>query len=187
MLELMWERDVSDSEVDEAVAAIDTDKDGKISFGEFSEWYFKSDLALQAELNARFDALDTDGNGYLSAQELRPLLEEDAEDAEMGSQKISPEALAQAIDEIESLTKGTNRGALDKSEFGAWYKASLFWEQQKRSADKAAGMTQVPNIWNVPVGGLGVRVRYALVFPLFFVLAYTIFDTRNPKKAKYCA
>lgn len=178
----MWGREVADKEVVEAVASIDTNEDGKVSFSEFSNWYFRSELALQLELDLRFDALDVDGNGYLTAEELRPLLEQDG----ANSADIDDAAVEQAIETIESLTKGSNRGALDKSEFSAWYKASLFWEQQKRSAEKAAAMTQAPDIW-APLsgGGLGVRIRYAVVFPLFFVLAYTIFDTRNPKKAKY--
>ena len=48
-------------------------------------------------------------------------------------------AIATAMEEIENLTKGTNSGALSKKEFEAWYKASLFWEQQKKSAEKAEG------------------------------------------------
>ena len=156
-----------------------------MSFEEFSAWYLKSDQMLQAELDARFDALDVDRDGMLSPGELRPLLM--AEAASAATEAMDEGVIAKAMEEIENLTKGTNRGKLDKSEFGAWYKASLFWEQQKKSAEKAADMMVTPTLWKMPEGGWGVKARYIFVFPIFFALAYTIPDVRKPKREKLYA
>ena len=60
LLQRLWERDVSDGEAEEALAAIDTDEDKQVSFHEFTAWYMKSDQRLEEELNHKFDVLDTD-------------------------------------------------------------------------------------------------------------------------------
>ena len=182
LLERLWERPVHDAEIAEATAALDTDQDSKVSFAEFSSWWLKSDMLLQKELDDKFDALDANGDGQLTPAELRPLLK-DVEG--LAGADVDDAAIAAAMEEIENMTKGSNSGTLSKSEFGAWYKASLFWEQQKKSAEKVEAMQAAPNIWKMPDGGIAVKVRYLLIFPIFFVLAMTIFDVRNPKREKF--
>lgn len=182
LLQMMWERAVSDAEVEEAMRNLDTDQDKHVSFQEFADWYMRSDQRLRAELDQKFDELDADRNGYLTPAELRPLLVQTKEEVH-----LSDEAVASAMEEIENLTKGTNRGALDRAEFGAWYKASLFWEHQKKWSEKATEMQYAPSLWKLPEGGYGVKLRYALVFPLFFMLHYTIFDVRVAKYEKFFA
>ena len=119
------------------------------------------------------------GDGLLSPEELKPLL------ADATSGEVDAKAIAAAVEEMENLTKGANRGLLDKHEFGAWYKASLFWEQQQRSAQKAAVMDAPrKSLCALPPGGWGVKARYLLVLPILFALACTIPDAREPKYRK---
>ena len=59
LLERLWEREVHESEVAEATTALDTDKDDQVSFGEFSDWFLKSDMLLTKELEDKFWAVST--------------------------------------------------------------------------------------------------------------------------------
>ena len=184
LLERLWERSVDESEVDAAIQSLDTNRDARISFEEFSSWYLLSDQRLREELDHLFDAHDLDGDGRLTPSELRPLLVDAYGQAHV---HLDDAQLAKAMGEIEGLTEGDAQGSLGKAQFGAWYTASLLWEQQKASAAKAAAMQQAPDLWSFPDGGWGIRLRYGLVFPLFFLLHYTIFDVRNPKYERFFA
>jgi alpha-tubulin suppressor-like RCC1 family protein/Ca2+-binding EF-hand superfamily protein len=54
-------------DADVALAEIDTDGDGSVSFAEFEAWFFKGGV----DLRATFAAMDTDGDGTLSHREFR--------------------------------------------------------------------------------------------------------------------
>jgi len=154
--------------------------DKRLSFDDFAQWYLKSDMMLKAEMERRFDELDKDRDGQLTPQELRPLLT-------IGGRQPRDEDVIKAIHDIEALSRSskTRNGKLDKNEFVIWYKASLFWEQDKASHEKMVKQSSAaPELWKMPEGK-GAALRYILVFPLFFVMHYSIPDVRNDAYKKW--
>ena len=143
-----------------------------------SSWW-PSRRLLQKELDDKFDALDANGDGQLTPAELRPLLK-DVEG--LAGADVDDAAIAAAMEEIENAAKGSNSGALSKSEFGAWPGVALLEQQKVRRGSRRC---RPPNIWKMPCGGIAVRVRRLLIFPIFFVLSMTITGVRNPKREKF--
>jgi len=181
LLAKLWGREVGEGEAEEALKEIDTDDDQCVSYREFTVWYLESDKRMEAELSAKFDALDLDGSGLLSVDELRPLLD----GGSSGTDGPDDEAIAAAINEINQLTKDdATSGKVNKTEFSAWYKASMFWAKEQHSAQKAAAMERSTTLWRLPAGGCGVKLRYCVVLPLLVLLAYTIPDVRKPRHRK---
>ena len=59
-------------EIEETFARIDENGDRRISFGEFARLMLEMDHARsESALQASFDAIDTDHDGYLSFDEFR--------------------------------------------------------------------------------------------------------------------
>jgi len=181
LLEMLWLRPVDESEAGEALETCGAHgADKRLSFDDFAQWYLKSDMMLKAEMERRFDELDKDRDGQLTPQELRPLLT-------IGGRQPRDEDVIKAIHDIEALSRSskTRNGKLDKNEFVIWYKASLFWEQDKASHEKMVKQSSAaPELWKMPEGK-GAALRYILVFPLFFVMHYSIPDVRNDAYKKW--
>merc|ERR1719495_129717 len=60
----------------EILKVFDQDRDGKLNQEEFANWYREGNKKKlsEAEMRAKFDELDLDGNGFLSTSELQTLV-----------------------------------------------------------------------------------------------------------------
>ena len=65
----------AEAQVDQIMARVDTDRNGTIDYSEFVVATIeKNKLLNRSTLNAAFNAFDKDGNGSISADEIRDLL-----------------------------------------------------------------------------------------------------------------
>lgn len=69
-------QDVDESELREMLKEVDADKSGRLEFNEFLELYARKikDINQEKELIEAFNIFDRDGNGVISAQELKHVL-----------------------------------------------------------------------------------------------------------------
>eukprot|EP00961_Rhodomonas_salina_P016711 225297-Rhodomonas_salina.1 len=85
----------------------------QISFEEFEAWYTKSEVRVQAEMNAMFKKMDENNNGSITAEEFEKFCKEF-----IGEHKISEEEIAAGLKKINE-SQGRK---LSLSEFDEWYK-----------------------------------------------------------------
>ncbi|KAG8530281.1 uncharacterized protein KY384_004783 [Bacidia gigantensis] len=103
----------SDTELEDLMNEIDTDRSGTISFEEFTTImaHKLSPVDAETELRAAFDVFDKDGNGTISTEELRQLMKSIGEDLN--------------DTEIEEMVREADRdgnGEIDYQEFAALMK-----------------------------------------------------------------
>ena len=67
--------DISRRPVEELMAELDLNGDGKVSFDEFSKWYIQSEERILGAIKAIFDDVDEDKDGVLNCSEMAAFME----------------------------------------------------------------------------------------------------------------
>jgi len=98
----------SETELQDIISEVDTDRDGTISFSEFISMMTRktSNTDIEAEIRAAFDVFDSDKCGYIKAEELRGVM------SSIGEKLTDSE-----IEEMISLVDTDGDGKISFEEF----------------------------------------------------------------------
>mmetsp|Transcript_7938 Transcript_7938/g.16632 ORF Transcript_7938/g.16632 Transcript_7938/m.16632 type:complete len:768 (+) Transcript_7938:234-2537(+) len=172
---VMLQTSISNQELDEVFAQLDTDGDGTISEQEFNAWYTNSKELIRSQVRTVFDELDTNHSGTLDKGEVRHLLVQ-----------LDPSVTEKDVaDALEAMYVSGTHDEIRFDEFAAWYEKSILYERQKQAVEE--DMLGVWENLKPPVGsGCFGWVQYIVVFPLVLVMAITVPDVRRPGMGKWC-
>ena len=98
----------SDAELEDMIAEVDDDGSGEIEFDEFCEMMARkmSECDAEDELKQAFDMFDTDGNGFVTKNELKIVME-----------KLGEKLSSIEIDEMITEADTDNDGQVNWEEF----------------------------------------------------------------------
>mmetsp|Transcript_9798 Transcript_9798/g.15053 ORF Transcript_9798/g.15053 Transcript_9798/m.15053 type:complete len:866 (-) Transcript_9798:185-2782(-) len=173
----------TEEELDQVMADLDKDQDGKVSEEDFTAWYIQSEEKIRKEVKPIFDHFDTDHSGTIDHTKVKLLLT-----------KVEPSVTDDDVKEaMDIMYQHGSRDQITFDEFSDWYTHSLVYDRQKKKAEEE--LTE--SIWDSvkppsleeDAGGCGIcmaYIQYLLVLPIVLVLALTVPDVRIPRLAKYC-
>ena len=95
--------EVTDDEIEAVIGMVDSAGDGTISWDEFKTVVEARPIKrrIEAALRKLFEAMDTDGSGYVTASDLRNLLDEAG-----FSDEVSDDQLAELISKVDTAGDG---------------------------------------------------------------------------------
>jgi len=156
----------TEEELNKTMKHIDRDRDGKISFEEFAEWYAQSEERVKIEILEAFVRYDTDASGYIDQRELHALL------CEMHG-SVSDELVSEVMSKLDA----DKDGKLSKDEFSGWYCQTEFFHHRVDAAAEEAEEAEGLHI-EFP-DGLRARVVYLCIAPITHSLYFTLPNVRK--------
>jgi len=164
----------SKEQIESAMTSLVTNNDddhggeGKVSFEEFSNWYTKSELSVEAEMNVFFNKMDDNNSGSITADDFKKLCADFR-----GDQKISEEEMKKAL---EMMKKGENNMSME--EFGNWYKSTAMYKERVENAGAADEEEESEGASLAFPEDLQGRFWYIVLFPLTASLFFSVPDVR---------
>jgi len=193
LVQLMTELEIphEKKDVESALKIMDTSKDNQISFDEFQAWYGAAETKINTAIAAAFNEIDKDGNGFIHKEELEELMKACGHAGESESKRSFSDnavSLGYDIEEVwAEATKASARSAsgkitrLSRADFSDWYETSLFYKQRIEEESSDNDDEDQPLNLSFPES-TGSRIKWVILAPLCFSLAYTTPDVRAPGK-----
>jgi len=184
------EADVSDKSVDACWTELDKNNDGSLDWAEFKEWYSTSEAKIWTDCETVFKAIDKDGDGKISRDELVDLLNQilgrDPEPEEIDSAWLELLSKASKEDLHESHTeKGDEEEmCIPQHLFNEWFAKSAYFDDRKQAGvqiEKQDKSFFPP--W--PSESIQAKVLYIVSLPLMIPLYLTIPNAAKPRFEKY--
>jgi len=167
--------EMNDEEFEQLFSELDSDQSGQIDKAEFTKWYISSQQRMLKRVKETFDRLDKDNSNTLGRAEIKELL-------------LSCSPNVKEVDITEALTnmyKSGDENEITYEEFEEWYKESVVYQkQQAATEDESQGI--FASLKPPKECGIIALIRYILILPIIFLLAFTIPDVRRPGWGKWC-
>jgi len=167
---------VSDADVQQVMAEIDSKGDGKVTFEAFSKWYLRSEERIKSEIAVTFCNLDVDNSNSLDASEIRQLLVQVT-----GQNEVKDETIEHIMHEFDRDLDGE----VQLEEFQNWFMASEYLQAKAAQvADEAESAEGFDFTW--PKNNVRAQIWYVLTAPIAFSLVYTIPPCEKPGWSNWC-
>lgn len=171
------EEELTSDKIDECMAEIDKNSNGFATKADFTVWYTRNEQRLRNKTREIFDQYDADKKGTITKKDMSDFMLALGH----GSKEATDEILV-AMDRIE-------KDFMTYDEFVEWYESSMFWEQEKASAEQAADAQE--SLFQSIISGFGefgemptrARATFIITLPLSLLLCL-IPDCRPPGREK---
>ena len=178
------EAEVSELEVTSAFGKLDVNGDNSLDWPEFKEWYSSSEAKIWADCDTVFKAIDQDGDGKISRNELLFLLNQ------ILGREPSPEEVDEAWmellskasqDELDAEEEDGDEMCIPQKLFNEWFAKSVFFEDRQKAGEQVEKESKFcfPP-W--PDENCQSKVLYIFSLPLIIPLYCTI---PNVTKARF--
>ena len=152
-----------------AVCVRDDTRPEQVSFGEFADWYLKSETRVKVELSNKFKEVDDNNDGFITTDELETLI---------FSINQKTNVSAEELDSAKKELDVNGDGHITQAEFEGWYESSILFQKHKDTVDDGnADEDGLDMSW--PKTCIG-RIRYIILLPLVGSLFLTLPDVRKP-------
>jgi len=151
----------------------------KVDLQEFSKWHQRSLEKLKAKLKQTFDLYDVDASGSIDKHEMKEFLKA------MGS-NVDEKAVEKILQEIHSKDNESSHITFD--ELQDWFIKSSYIRDTKieGSCGEDDEGNIVDNLYPPSNGNTFDYFKWLILFPILFILCFTIPDVRQSGKSKYC-
>eukprot|EP00980_Cylindrotheca_fusiformis_P020681 scaffold7719_cov95-Cylindrotheca_fusiformis.AAC.3 len=173
---------VPTEELDEVMAELDENKDGKITEEDFVKWYVHSEKQITMRTKAVFEYFDTEKDGKITRPNLLKLLK-----------TVEPAVTDKDVDEAMSAMYLTgSKDEITFEEFSNWYLHSMIYQRRTKKIEEdmesifdsifPPELEEGTGRW----GCLLAYIKYIVLLPIVLVLAFTVPDVRRPGWSKFC-
>jgi K+-dependent Na+/Ca+ exchanger-like protein len=172
---------ISVNELDTIMEELDENKDGKITEDDFVTWYIRSEEHISTRTHKVFDFFDTEKSGKITRENLKRLLITIESSTTDGDVNLAMSAMHQSGSKDE----------ISFEEFSDWYNHSMIHQRQNEGTEEDEnGIFESLSPPDVEKSGFFScaldYIKYFVVLPIVFVLAFTVPDVRRPGMSKYC-
>lgn len=178
------EDELTEEKIQQVMAEMDKHSHGYVTKPEFTVWYTGNEQRLKNQTRHIFDKYDTDKSPPQTI--LRSDVMEFMNELGHGVKSHQSE-IEDAANSIVSTCK--DETCLSYDDFAGWYEVSLFWEQDKATAEQAADAQT--SMWDATIEGfsdlldsevpVSAKVNFVITLPLSLLFCL-IPDCRPPGK-----
>jgi len=162
--------DVSREEANDIFMEICSVDEKELTFENFKKWYLTSEKRILKDMRDLFDALDADGSGLLSLEEIAKLVD------------VNEELI------LEELGKYFEDGklGLTREEFEKWYVETDFFTNEQNIGETIANVEYEEAGFSDMPEDTCSKIMWIITLPLIGLLALTLPDVRDPGKKQWC-
>lgn len=172
---------VPPEELDQVMAELDENEDGKVTEDDFVKWYVHSEKRITTRTRVVFDYFDTEQDGKITRPNLLKLLK-----------TVEPSVTDEDVDQaMAAMYQTGSKEEITFEEFSNWYLHSMIYQKRTKKIEEEME-TIFDSVYPPNVKGEGCMTcvlayaKYLLVLPIVLVLAFTVPDVRRPGWSKYC-